>query len=67
MVEVQTTQQRDMREAIDAHDRRLAELRGQVQTSLPKLDEKYKVLKERLADELRDRVARRWPTAGAKG
>ena len=58
MVEVQTTQQRDMREALDEHDRRLAELRGQVETSLPKLDEKYKELKERLAAEPRDRLAR---------
>ena len=49
MVEVQTTQQRDMREAIEQHDRRLAELRVQVETSLPKLDGKYKTLKERLA------------------
>ena len=50
MVEVQTAQQRDMREALQVHDRRLDELRGQVQTSLPRLDEKYQVLKERLAE-----------------
>ena len=46
MVEVQTTQQRGMREAIEQHDRRLAELRVQVQTSLPRLDQKFKSLKE---------------------
>jgi len=49
MVEVQTTQQRDLRGAIDEHDRRLAELRVQVETSLPKLDARYKALKEELA------------------
>ena len=48
MVEVQTTQQRDMRDAIAEHDRRIEELRQQAETSIPKLDEKYKVLKERL-------------------
>ena len=58
MVEVQTTQQRDMREAIDQHDRRLAELRTQVETSLPKLDEKYKAAQGAVGDELRDRLAR---------
>ena len=49
MVEVQTAQQRDMRAAIDEHDRRIAELRTQAETNLPKLDEKYKALKEKLA------------------
>ena len=49
MVEVQTAQQREMREAIEQHDQRLAELRVQVETSLPRLDAKYKSLKERLA------------------
>ena len=35
MVEVQTTQQRDMRDAIDAHDRRMAELQVTVRDQLP--------------------------------
>ncbi len=52
MVEVQTAQQRDMRAAIDEHDRRIAELRTQAETNLPKLDEKYKALKEKLATSL---------------
>ena len=49
MVEVQTAQQREMRTAIDEHDRRIAELRTQAETSLPKLEKKYKALKEKLA------------------
>ena len=51
MVEVQTTQQRDMRDAIEQHDRRVAELRGQVESSLPRLDENYKSLKEKLVTQ----------------
>jgi S-DNA-T family DNA segregation ATPase FtsK/SpoIIIE len=51
MVEVQTTQQRDLRDAMSDHDRRMEELRGQVQTSLPKLDERYKTLKDRQAQD----------------
>ena len=49
MVEVQTAQQRDMRSAIDDHDRRIAELRAQAETNLPRLEEKYKALKAKLA------------------
>jgi hypothetical protein len=46
MVDVQTTQQRDLRDAIDQFDRRLIDLRTQADTSLPRLDQKYKDLKE---------------------
>ncbi len=64
MVEVQTTQQRDLREALDAHDRRMAELRTSPRPASPKLDEKYKALKERIADRATRprgaRMADRW-------
>jgi hypothetical protein len=46
MVEVQTTQQREMRDAVAEFDRRTAELKAQSQTSLAKLDQKYKDVKE---------------------
>jgi hypothetical protein len=49
IVEVKTTQERELREAIADHDRRIDELRIQTETSIPKLDEKYRVLKERLS------------------
>ncbi len=49
IVEVQTGQQRDMRSAIDDHDRRISEIRAQADTNLPRLDEKFKVLKAKLA------------------
>ena len=63
MVEVQTTQQRDMREAIDAHDRRMAELKAQGETSFPKLEEKYKAFKEQIKDRYEtgwNAMADRW-------
>ncbi len=51
MVEVQTTRERAMRDAIDAHDRRIAELRSMSTTGFPKLDEKYKAYKERIRSQ----------------
>ena len=48
MVEVQTTQRARLRDAIDAHDRRMAELKSQSESRLPKLDEKYQTLKEQI-------------------
>ena len=48
MVEVQTTQQRDLRDAIDAHDRHMAELQAQAEAKSQKLDEKYRTLKEQI-------------------
>jgi len=47
IVDVQTTQQRDLRTALDTHDRKLAELRAQVETAFPKLEGKYKTMKSR--------------------
>ncbi len=49
MVEIQTAQQRDMRDAIDVHDRRMAEIRTYSESAFPKLEGKYKALKERIA------------------
>jgi DNA segregation ATPase FtsK/SpoIIIE, S-DNA-T family len=63
MVEIQTTQQRDMRDAIDVHDRRMAELKAYSDTAFPKLDGKYKSLKERIAggyDAAWREMAGRW-------
>ncbi len=51
MVEVQTTRERSLREAIDAHDNKLAAIKTQRETSLPKLDAKYRALKDRLRSE----------------
>jgi hypothetical protein len=48
MVEIQTGQQRDLRAALDAHDRRLSELRAQVEISFPKLERKYQSMKEQI-------------------
>jgi hypothetical protein len=46
--EVQTTQQRDLRDAIDAHDRLMAEIKSQAEAKALKLDEKYRSLKEQV-------------------
>jgi hypothetical protein len=62
MVAVQTTQQQDMRQALDEHGARIQELRGQAQTSIPRLDERYKALKEQLAS----RHETAWRTAGER-
>ena len=51
MVEVQTTRERELRSAIDAHDRRMAELKSMSETGYPKLEEKYKAYKERVRTE----------------
>ena len=48
MTEVQTTQQRELRDAIDAHDRLMAELKVQAEAKAIKLDEKYQALKEQI-------------------
>jgi S-DNA-T family DNA segregation ATPase FtsK/SpoIIIE len=44
-VETQTRLAREMREAVDAHDKRMAELPGQHEAAVKKLDEKYRTLK----------------------
>ncbi len=49
MVDVQTIQQRDLRDAIETHDRHMAELKAQSQSKSQKLDEKYRALKEQIA------------------
>jgi hypothetical protein len=49
MVEIQTTQQREMRLAIDVHDKRMAEIRAYSETAFPKLEGKYKSLKDRIS------------------
>ena len=48
ITEVQTTQQRDLRDAIDAHDHLMAELKAQAAAKAVKLDEKYRTLKEQV-------------------
>jgi hypothetical protein len=48
MTEVQTAQQRDLRDAIDAHERLMADLKAQAQAKAAKLDEKYRTLKEQV-------------------
>jgi DNA segregation ATPase FtsK/SpoIIIE, S-DNA-T family len=51
MVEVQTTRERNLRDAIDTHDKRLAAIKTQRETSLPKLDQKYRALKDQIRHE----------------
>ncbi len=63
MVEIQTTQQRDLRDAIDVHDRRMAEIRVYTEAAFPKLESKYKALKERISsgyDAAWREMAGRW-------
>jgi hypothetical protein len=48
VTEVQTTQQRDLRDAIDAHDRLMAEIKSQAEAKAIKLDEQYRSLKEKV-------------------
>ena len=48
ITEVQTTQQRELRDAIDAHDRLMADLKAQAESKSLKLDEKYRTLKEQV-------------------
>ena len=40
-----------MRDAIDGHDRRMAELKAMSESGYPKLEEKYKAYKERIGSE----------------
>ena len=47
-LETQTKLAREMREAVDAHDKRMAELPIQHETSTKKLDEKYQGVKEKI-------------------
>ena len=47
-VETQTRLARDMREAVDLHDKRMAELPVQNEASVRKLVEKYQALKEKI-------------------
>jgi ABC-type multidrug transport system fused ATPase/permease subunit len=56
MVDVQTNQQVQMRDALELHDRKLSDLRGQVETSFPKLDSKYNALKQ----EIHERHKAEW-------
>ncbi|MDB5353035.1 MAG: eccC5 [Planctomycetota bacterium] len=62
MVEIQTNQQREMRDAIDAHDRRMAELPVQSATSFSKLDEQYHSIKE----QIKTRYETGWGTLSAR-
>ncbi len=48
ITEVQTAQQRELRDAIDAHDRLMLELKAQAEAKAIRLDEKYRVLKEQV-------------------
>jgi S-DNA-T family DNA segregation ATPase FtsK/SpoIIIE len=48
MTEVQTMQQRELRDAIDAHDRLMAELKAQAEAKAIQLEEKYRTLKEQV-------------------
>jgi hypothetical protein len=48
MVEIQTTQQMKLREAIETHERRKSEVATQNETTARKLDEKYQALKEKI-------------------
>ena len=57
-VDIQTKQQRDLRDAIDAHDRRMAELPIQSAASLTKLEEQFRAVK----DEIRTRHETSWKT-----
>ncbi len=47
-VETQTRLAREMREAVDAHDKVMAELPVQHEAAVRKLDEKYRTLKEKI-------------------
>jgi energy-coupling factor transporter ATP-binding protein EcfA2 len=48
ITEVQTTQQRELRDAIDAHDRLMADIRSQAEAKAIKLDDQYRALKEKV-------------------
>ncbi len=63
VVEVQTTREREMRNAVDIHERRMTELKAMTASGFPKLDEKYKALKDRIRSEYESawsELANRW-------
>jgi hypothetical protein len=63
ITEVQTTQQRDLRAALDTHDRRMAELKAQSEANFQKLEERYKELKEEIQNRYEiawNALAQRW-------
>jgi hypothetical protein len=63
MVEIQTTQQRGLRDAIDAHDRLMAQLQDQSQAKFLKKEKKYQAVKEKIRSEYQvawQSMADRW-------
>ena len=68
-VETQTKLAREMREAVDVHDKRMAELPAQHEAGVRKLDEKYQALKDKIRahhESGRDALATRWHEGMAK-
>ena len=62
-VETQTKLARDMREAVDLHDRNMAELPTLREAAFRKLEDKYGVVKEKIRshhETTRDALASRW-------
>ena len=62
MVDVQTTQAREMSEAVESHRRRMAEIPTQSERNLARLDEEYKTLKE----QVRTRYETKWNALAAR-
>ena len=48
MVDVQTNQAREMREAVGAHEQRMAEIPAQSERNLGQLDQEYQALKQQV-------------------
>ena len=66
LVEVQTNQAREMREAVEAHGRKMAEIPAQFERNLARLDEQYRSLKEQIRTATR-RSGTRWPSGWRNG
>ncbi len=62
MVDVQTTQAKEMSEAVEAYRRRKAEIQVQSDRNFAKLEENYRTLKE----QVRTRYDTRWTTLAAR-
>ena len=63
MMDVQTTQTRAMRDAVDAHDRRVVELKNLKESSFSKLEANYQTLKEQVRtrfDAAWSELSQRW-------
>ncbi len=63
VLEGQTVREREMRDAVDGHGRRMAELKAMSEAGYPRLEEKYKAYKGRIGSEHGSawaELAKRW-------